>query len=199
MRNASLVLNIVLFALVAVLFYLHFSSREKVGGPVVKSSSNVAPGNNNFRIAYFEMDSVTNSFAMVKDVTAELNQKEQSLMSDLSRMEKALYEKANEYQGKANTMSQQESEMATNDMAQRRKNFEAQKEKAQQEYQNYSFRKTSEIKQAIQDFLKEYNKSKGFSYIIDNEPGFIYYKDTVYNITGDLIRGLNDKYKTVKK
>jgi outer membrane protein len=200
MRNASLVFNVVLLVLVGVLFYLHFSTRSRtVESPVVKSASHPGTGNDNFRIAYFEMDSVEASFAMVKDVTDELNKKEQALTNDLSRMEKALYEKANEYQSKANNMSQTESEAATNDMVQRRRSFESQKERSQQEYQNLSFRKTNEIKQAIRDFLAQYNKTRGYSYIISNEAGFMYYTDTVYNITPDLIKGLNEQYEAKKK
>jgi outer membrane protein len=199
MKNGVLVLNVVLLLAVAVLFYLHFSSGKNGNGPVVKSASrNDAASGNSFKIAYFEMDSIENAFVMVKDVTKELNVREQSLMNDLQRMEKALYDKASEYQSKANTMSQTESEMATNDMAQRRKTFEDQKAKYQQDYQSLSFRKTNEIKQAIKDYLAEYNKTRGYSYIMSNEAGFMYYKDTIYDITGDLIKGLNENYSKKK-
>jgi len=200
MKNAALVLNAVLLILVGVLFYLHFSTRTRATEPaVVKGATRTESANGGFRIAYFEMDSVESSFAMVKDITEELNKKEQALTNDLSRMEKSLYDKANEYQAKANNMSQTESEAATNDMVQRRRVFESQKERSQQEYQNLSFRKTNEIKQAIRDFLEEYNKTRGYSYIISNEAGFMYYKDTVYNITADLIKGLNEQYEAKKK
>lgn len=196
MKNAALILNAVLLVLVAVLFYLHFSTRNKsVDKPVYRTAGKSDTTSIPFRIAYFEMDSIEASFAMVKDVTSDLNKKEQSLMNDLARMEKSLYEKANEYQSKAANMSQTESEAATNDMAQRKKDFDFQKEKYQQEYQNFSFRRTNEVKQAIQDFLKEYNKSKGYSYIFSNEAGFMYYRDTIYNITDDLVKGLNAQYK----
>ena len=199
MKNAAVILNAVLLIAVAVLFYLHFSSGKTASKPVVKGSSKTETAATAFKIAYFEMDSIQNSFSMVKEVTSELNQKEQAMMNDLARMEKALYDKANEYQNRASAMSATESEMATNDMNQRRRSYEMQREKYQQEYQDYSIRRTNEIKQAIQEFLKEYNKSKQFSYIISNEPGFIYFRDTVYNITDDVVKGLNDKYPAKKK
>jgi outer membrane protein len=200
MKNAALILNVILLAAVAVLFYLHFSSKAKTTQPAVKSSSRVDTFNNAFRIAYFEMDSVENSFQMVKDITKDLNEKEQGYTNQLARMEKALYDKASEYENKSRsgTMSQTESEFATNDMNQRKRNFDLQKDKYRQEYQNYSFRRTNEVKQAIQDFLSEYNKTRGFAYIITNEAGFMYYKDTVYNITADVVKGLNENYKKKK-
>jgi len=196
MKNAGLILNIILLVAVAVLFYLHFSSKEKTAVPVVRSVANdTSRSSNNFRIAYFELDSIESSFAMVKDITKDLNQKEQQLSNQLARMEKNLYDKAGEYQSRAKTMSQTESEMATNDINRMKKDFEDQKDRARQDYQNYSFRRTNEIKQAIQDFLADYNKTRGYSYIISNEAGFMYYKDTIYNITSDVVKGLNARYK----
>ena len=46
----------------------------------------------------------------------------------------------------------------------------------------------------IEDYLKEYNKGKGYSYIFSSAPEFMYLKDTTYNITEDLINGLNKLY-----
>jgi len=51
----------------------------------------------------------------------------------------------------------------------------------------------------ISEYLKEYNKDKGFTYIIADQPNLIYYRDTVYNITRELIDGLNNLYKQDKK
>lgn len=201
MKNAGSILNILLLIAVAVLFYLHFSSREKPAASVIKPSGKLDTIGNSFRIAYFEMDSVETSFEMVKDITKDLNEREQNYTNQLSRMEKALYDKAEEYQNKSRSgsMSQTESELATNDINNRKKKFDLEKDKYRQEFQNYSFRRTTEIKEAIQNFLSEYNKTKGYSYIITNEAGFMYYKDTIYNITVDVLKGLNANYKKVKK
>jgi len=64
-----------------------------------------------------------------------------------------------------------------------------------QDLQNESFKRLQEVKKKIEDYLKEYNKDKGFSYIMTNAPELIYLKDTAYNITSDLILGLNSQYK----
>ena len=69
------------------------------------------------------------------------------------------------------------------------------KQMMNQELQNESFKRLQEVKKKIEDFLKDYNKDKGLSYIMTNSPDLIYLKDTVYNITGDLIIGLNSQYK----
>jgi outer membrane protein len=198
MKNGLLVLNIVLLILVGVLFYWHFSSKEKVAAINSRGTDSSSGQHNHFSIAYFDMDSINNSFAMIKDVKNELSKREQSYTTDLSRLEKSIYDKANEYQSQASTMSQVQSEQATNDINQRRKNYENQKARYEQEFQDFNFRKTQEVKGMIENFLKDYNKDKGYTYIFSYEPGFIYYKDTMYNITGDVLRGLNDIYSKKK-
>jgi outer membrane protein len=55
-------------------------------------------------------------------------------------------------------------------------------------------RKMRDVKSRIEDYLKEYNAQKGYSYIVAYEPGLFYYKDTAYNITPDIIKGLNQRY-----
>jgi outer membrane protein len=59
-------------------------------------------------------------------------------------------------------------------------------------------RKQNEIKTKIEAFLKEYNKTMNYSYIISYEQGLFYFKDTAYNITADVVKGLNLQHKPVK-
>ena len=66
------------------------------------------------------------------------------------------------------------------------------------EYSDFVMRRQNEIKTKIEAFLKEYNKTKDYSYIVSYEQGLFYYRDTAYNITADVIKGLNASYKTKK-
>ena len=78
MNRGLLVSNIILFVLVGILFYVHFSSGKK---PEIKAavSKGAAVPEKEFKIAYFEMDSLENSFSMVKDVKSELGRKEDAI------------------------------------------------------------------------------------------------------------------------
>ena len=197
MKNGILVLNAVLLVLVGVLFYLHFSSNGKAtpkknvaNAPVEKSEE--------FKIAYFEMDSLESSFEMVKDVKSELGKKEASINGELERLERTYRNKAAQYQSQAQTMTQVQSEMATRDMMQLQQNMQSRKQQLDQEYQDFYMRKMKDVKTKIEDYLKEYNTSKGYTYIFAYEPGLFYYRDTAYNITGDVVKGLNDQYKKKK-
>jgi outer membrane protein len=95
-------------------------------------------------------------------------------------------------------MTQVQSEMAQRDMMQMQQNMQSRKQALDQEYQEFYMRKMKDVKTKIEDFLKDYNQQKGFTYIFAYEPGLFYYRDTALNITNDVIRGLNDQY-TKKK
>ena len=196
MKNASLVLNVVLLIAVAVLFYLHFSSRnnpEPVKSATVHSTGAVPTGD--FRIAYFEMDSINNSFALVKEVRAELSKEEEKMNTELARMQKTYNDKFTQYQSQAQSMSSVESENANRDIVQMQQKFTSAKQQMEQRIQDLSMRKMQQVKSQVEDYLKEYNKAKGYTYILAYEPGFMFYRDSSYDITADLLKGLNDRYK----
>lgn len=197
MKNGLLILNVVLLAAVAVLFYLHFSTAKKTDIRTTTSAAGTR-ANSSFQIAYFDMDSIANTFSMVKDVKAELSKKEEALNNELTRMERDYRAKAAKYQEQAPNMNQTQSEMAQRDMMQTQQAMQGRKQQLEQEYQELELRKRSDIHTKIETYLKEYNRDNRFAYIISYEPELFYYKDTAYNITADLIKGLNAGYDKKK-
>ena len=194
MKNGLLVLNVLLLILVGILFFLHFNSKK---APALNpSTSKITTSNTStpLRIAYFEMDSIENSFAMVKDVKNELGKKEDAVNSELSKLEKTYRNKVAQYQSQGQTMTQVQSEMAQKDVLQMQQTLQSRKQALDQEYQDYYMRKMKDVKTKIEEFLKQYNAQKGFSYILAYDPGLFYYRDTAYNITADVIKGLNKGY-----
>ena len=197
MKNASLILNVVLLVAVAVLFYLHFSSDKKTeqvkGSSSVQTSAAVPKGE--FRIAYFEMDSISNSFAMVKDVKNELSKEEERINNQLAGLQRKYNDKLVQLQNSQQANSQVQSADLQREVIQLQNDFAAEKQQMNQKYQDKYMRRMQEVKTKVEDFLREYNRTKGFTYIFAYEPGFMFYRDSAYNITSDLIRGLNEQYK----
>jgi outer membrane protein len=191
MKNISIVINAVLALAVAILFYLHFSSK-KTSAP---ASSNAAVASGNFKIGYFEMDSIENHYEYFKEVRNTLRGKEQDNGRQLADMKNTFASKYQELQKSAQTMSQSELAGKQQELMQMEKTFQNKEQMLNQDLQNESFKRLQEVKKKIEDYLKEYNKDKGFSYIMTNAPDLVYLKDTAYNITTDLIAGLNSQYK----
>ena len=57
-----------------------------------------------------------------------------------------------------------------------------------------------QLRDSIDHFLKEYNKEKQYSFIISNA-GYdnLLYADPAYNITQEIVDGLNKRYVSKKK
>ncbi|MFP5041826.1 OmpH family outer membrane protein [Parasediminibacterium sp. JCM 36343] len=194
MKNFTLGLNIFLAVAVAILFYLHFSSKQCTGHGSAALPTNAQPGS--FKVAYFEMDSLQSNFEYYKQVAKDLGNSEQQKRSDLATKKNAYIAKVKEYQAKGQSMSQTEMAQAQQDIAQREREYTQEEQAKSQEMQDESFKKLQDVKKKIEDYLKDYNKNKTYSFIIASNADLIYYKDSAYNITNDLIKGLNALYKT---
>ena len=196
MKNASLILNIVLLVAVGVLFYLHFSGKKSPEPRFAASSTqNKTMPSGDCKIAYFDMDSINNSFVLIKNVKAELSKEEEKINSTLTNLQKSYNDRITHYQGQQETMSQVESEKANRDILQLQDRIRTTKMQMEQKYQDLYMRKMQDVKAKVEEYLKEYNKDKGYAYILAYEPGFIFYRDSALNITSDIIAGLNEKYK----
>ena len=56
------------------------------------------------------------------------------------------------------------------------------------------------LRDSINAFLKEYNKTKGYNLIISNTSfDNLLYADSIYNITREILDGLNARYSSPKK
>lgn len=196
MKNALLVLNGVLLVAVAVLFYLHFSDRKPTTAATKTVVQNGAVPSGDFKIAYFEMDSVNNSFGLVKEVRDQLTKEESRLTNQLTQLQKKYNDRVTQFQSQSRQgLSQIESEKMNREILQLQDEFANARQNMQQRLQDLSMRKTQEVKNKVEEYLKEYNSSKGFAYILAYEPGFIFYRDSALNITADLVKGLNERYK----
>lgn len=192
-RNFLLVFNIVLLILVGILFYLHFSSgtnKTPAAQPVVK---NTASGD--FRIAYFDMDSIENNYEYLKDVRNQLKTKEQALTAELNQMKNGYFQEVNNFNKQAQGMSQEQAGTVQQQLLQKQKRIQEREQAMGLDMQDATFKKMQEVNKRIEEFLKEYNSNKGYSYILAYQPGTIYYKDVRYDITADVLKGLNELYR----
>ena len=192
MKNATLGFNIILALAVSVLFYLHFSSKKSA---TAVANINTAVADGKFKIAYFEMDSLENHYEYFIEVRNVLRGKDQENSRQLSEMKNTFAAKYQELQKTAQGMTQAEVNGKQQELMQMEKTFQNKEQMLNQDLQNESFKRLQDVKRKVEDYLKEYNKDKGYSYVLTSSPDLIYLKDSVYNITSDLIKGLNNQYK----
>lgn len=202
MKNGMLIWNVVLSLVAGFLLFKQFgqSSGKKINGSKVHGTDSVT-NNRHFTIAYFEMDSVAGSFDLVKEVKTELAKKENEINTEVERLTRAFQQRYGELQNKAQagTMSQAELDAASAEVEKLNNDLKTRKSQLDQEYSNLMVSRQNDIKNKIEAFLKDYNQTRNYSYIISYEQGLFYFRDTAYNITADVVKGLNQFYKKDKK
>lgn len=192
MRKIAMVPGVLALLLSGVLLYVVYHKPGNTAMVAAGSASAPQP----FRIAYFNLDSLEAHYDYFKDVLSQVKGKENEMNVELSGMEKGYQKKISEWQKKGNTMSQTESEQAQQEYAQMQQAYQVRKQTLQESLLKHNEDLKADIRKKIEDYLKDYNKGKGYNYIISYESNsFIYVKDTAYNITGDLITGLNALYR----
>lgn len=197
MKNISTILTGLLLVLVGILFYLHFSSRNSgnsKAGASKKDSNAVQAA----RIAYFDLDSIQNGCDFIKVTMDNMAKMEADINGELSGLEKKYRERIQYWQSRGANISQAETEQANQEVAGLQKKYNDRKAQLEQDFLSEREKKTSEINNNIKDYLKEFNSDKRYGFIFAYEPHYMYYADTVYNVTVELVKGLNARYPAKK-
>jgi len=191
MKSISWIVNGVLAVAVIVLYILHFNN----SATPVKSSAANAGGT---KVAYFEIDSIQNNYAFFKEVKSALQVKDMENAKQLTALKNAYIAKYQDLQKNGQYLSQAEVGSRQQELVQAEKNYTSKEQQLSQELQEESFKRLQEVKKKIESFLAQYNKNKQFAYIFSSNPDLMYYKDTAYDITADIVKGLNEEYKPKK-
>ena len=199
MNRVSTLLSILALVLVGVLYYLHFTQGDRQGVSAASSKTDSARRSGEFRMAYFEMDSVDKNYDYVQEIKENLRKKEESVNIQLNAMKTGYQKKIQEWQQKGQNMSQAESDAINREYQQMQMTYDTKQKQLSDDLESERIKMLMDVHKKISEYLKEYNKSKGFNYIITDEQSLIYYKDTVYNITREVVDGLNSEYKSKGK
>ncbi|HUN04840.1 MAG TPA: OmpH family outer membrane protein, partial [Niabella sp.] len=97
------------------------------------------------------------------------------------------------------SMTEAEAEAARQDLEASQNQMAERRQRLYDEFNSFVANKNMSLKKKIEDFLKEFNADNTYSFIFAYEPGLFYYKDTAYDITNEVLKGLNEKQKSSKK
>jgi outer membrane protein len=178
------------------LFYLHFASPSSSQTVAVGGAKQVPAGS--FKIAYFETDSIQNHFDYYKEIVAELDAKNQANSKVLGELKGVFASKYQELQKVAQTLTQAELAARQQELTNIENAFRGKEKMMSDEMQDLQFRKMQDVKKKIEDYLKEYNKDKGYAFVFSNSENLMYFRDSSYDITKDVVNGLNKLYAKKK-
>ena len=199
MNKALLTLNIVLVAAVGFLFYQVYSKSGNVAGSATDKINNSAYSTQTFKVGFFDMDSIETNFSLFKEMEKEVGKKEDSMNAIINQMRANFQQEYQKFQEQQSKMTPDQVNEAGKQFSQMDMDIKNRTTTLNQNYQTYYMNKQQEIVTLIKKYCIEFNKTNNYSLIIANEPGLVYYKDTAFNITTELLRGLNEKYGVKKK
>jgi len=200
-KNLSLLLNVILFIAVGVLYYFQFSGKKdcqkktKQFSPTCKPTSSSAPC-----FAYVDLDSLNEKISYIKDNRKALEKEQETIETEWEASYRNLENKKNNFLKRGNAITQPEAEAFQNELIQEQQQVDTKKQTLTQKLNEKSYKFMDEIQQKLKDFLEEYNKDKRFTYIFSTGNGldYIVYKDSSYNITPDVITGMNEMMSAEK-
>lgn len=202
MKKISFLINIVLLVLIGVLFYLHFkTSKEVAQTSVSDEQSQTELKKDRMKIAYVNLDSLEMHYTYFQDKKEELFKKQQSIQNELSSKQKAIQADIEKLQKNAATMTQSEGEAAEKKIIQQRQALQNRQQQLQNELAQQQQAFNQELHRRLDAFLEQYNSGKDYDYILSysSDLSIILYKKQAYDITEEVIAGLNKAQIPVHK
>lgn len=199
MNKGLLTLNIILLVAVGVLFFLFFGGKDKaITNTITRLPSDTAAMLQRIPVAYFDMDSVEANFSLFKKMQTEVVKREAGINDTINQMRAAFQNYYQKLQAQGASLTPRQRDSLGNELAQMDMDIKNKAAELNQNYQTYYMSKQQEIVTLIKNYCKEFNKDRRYSYIIAREPGLFYYTDTAYNVTSELLKGLNAFYAKKK-
>lgn len=200
MNKGLLAINIVLLLAVVILFFLFFTRNKKTGETIIsRPGIDTAAAWEHTPVAYFEMDSIEANFVEFRKMQDSVLKSEQKMYDSINKLRSDFQMQVQKFQEQQSKMSQDEVNKSREYFFMKDQEIRNIEKDLNQEYQKTYMNKQQGIITKIKSYCKEFNKDKKYSYIIAKEPGLFYYTDDAYNITSELVKGLNEYYGKGKK
>ena len=152
------------------------------------------------RIAYVEVDSLMTQFDFAKEKSQELERKSINARNTLTQKGNQLQAAANNFQQKLqnNGFTSREQAEGVQQALQRQQNdLAALQSRLENELANEQAKFLQALQDSLNNFLEVYNKDKKYDMIVNKSA--ILFADKKYDITQDVINGLNKRYKKSAK
>ena len=194
MKNLSLVLNAVLLIAVAFLFVREFSGDEEEASPKKQPDSEAQAG----VVASVNIDTLYAYYDYYQDIKSKIEQKSKKASVDLESRASKFAKKRDSFikQAQAGLLSNNEAQKREQQLMQEGQKLERYKTSAQQGLVAFEQEQQEKLYETITEFIEEYNEDKGYSYIVGYQyGGNFWYTEDAYDITQDVLEGLNAQYK----
>ncbi|MEG1563988.1 MAG: OmpH family outer membrane protein [Bacteroides sp.] len=155
------------------------------------------------KIAYVEVDTLLSKYNFCIDLNEAMVKKEENVRLILNQRANELGKLKQDFQKKYENnafISPDRAQQEYTRLAKMEQDLQALQQKLSSELAVENQKNSLQLRDSINNFLKVYNKTKGYGLIISNT-GFdnLLYADSTLNITKEIVEGLNARYSSIKK
>ena len=153
------------------------------------------------RIAYVELDSLMSQYQLYKDYEEVLTRKGTDIQNTLAQKQRKLESSATAMQRKYENngfQTRDELERAQQSLQQQEMELQQLAARLNNEFNEEQARINQEARDSIQAFLKIYNQTKKYDYVMIKAGDNLLIANPKYNITKDIVTGLNKRYNAKK-
>ena len=142
-----------------------------------------------------------NKYNLAMDINKEMMRKEENIKMTLSKKaDEMKKEQADfEYKYKNNVFATPErAQEEYNRLVKKEQDILKLEQRLTLEFEQEGIAKNKALRDSISSFIKEYNATRGYDYILTRLGDNLLYANEALNITQEIVDGLNSKYKTAE-
>lgn len=149
------------------------------------------------KIAFVEVDSIMTQYTFCKDYTEILQKKGQNIQNTLADKQRSLQQAATNFQQKLqqNAYTREQAEGIQASLQKQGADLDALNQRLSNEFAAETEKYNNALRDSIQHFLAKYNKDKKYSMILSKAGDNLLYADKAFDITNEVVAGLNKAYK----
>ena len=154
------------------------------------------------KIAYVEVDSLMTQYDFAKDYSVTLQKKSNNARNTLTQKGNALQAAVNNFQQKLNNNGFASREQAASQQGaieRQQRDLQELQARLENELATETAKFNEALRDSLQNFLTAYNKDKQYDLILSKAGDNILMANKKFDITNDVINGLNKRYKPAAK
>ncbi len=162
------------------------------------TAGNPDEANTGMRIAYVEVDSLMTQFEFAKEKSKEIEKKSINARNTLTQKGNQLQNAANNFQQKLQNngfTSREQAEGVQQQLQRQQNDLAALQARFESELANETQKFNTALRDSLNHFLELYNQDKKYDIILAKSGDNILMANPKYDITQDVVNGLNKRYK----
>ncbi len=169
--------------------------QQNNGKPATKAGadSSVQATGGGQKLAYVDIDSLEAHYDYFKEKKTELDRKKEAAQNEITGRERALQNELQSLQQRAATMTQSEAQSAEAGFQRKAQQHEVNRQNLIAQLQTQEAQFSEDLQKKLEETIKQVNGNR-YAFIFSYRAGAsnILYKDEAYDITGEVIKALND-------